>query len=134
MSSVPPRRHHADWIRSARRQVDAADVRSQAAAGTQRLSGQASATDFPSEFFPGYTLQRVVHAGGQGVVHAAVQKSTGRMVALKVLRASAFASQSEQSRFVREVQVLAALRHPNIVTIYDSGTVGPVLYLVMDFV
>ena len=43
-----------------------------------------------------------------------------------------FASSADKARFEREVQVLGQLKHPNIVTVYDSGTAAGSFYFVMD--
>lgn len=70
---------------------------------------------------PGYEILSEIHRGGQGVVYRAVQKATKRTVALKVLLQGSFASVRQRQRFEREVDLAAGLRHPNIVTLYDSG-------------
>jgi tetratricopeptide (TPR) repeat protein len=88
----------------------------------------------PHGTFPGYRLVGEVHRGGQGVVYEGVQESTGRTVAIKVLRDGLFAGPKERMRFEREVQILAQLKHPNIVTIHDSGSAGGANYFVMDFI
>jgi len=72
--------------------------------------------------------------GGQGVVYQALQESTQRIVALKVLHGGPFASVSDQARMEREVALLARLRHPNIVTIHDKGVAGGATYFVMDYI
>lgn len=82
----------------------------------------------------GYDIVRELHRGGQGVVYHAVQRSTRRDVAVKVLRAGPFAGLADRARFEREVQVLAQLQHPSIVAIHDSGVVEGSHYFVMDFV
>lgn len=82
----------------------------------------------------GYRLLGQVHRGGQGVVFRARQLSTGRDVAIKVMRQGPFAARSERMRFEREVQILGKLRHADIVTIHDSGTAAGHFYLVTDFV
>lgn len=69
----------------------------------------------------GYTLVREISRGGQGVVFEALQEATGRSVAIKMLRAGGDAGAEERLRFSREIRLLAKLRHPNIVTIHDSG-------------
>jgi serine/threonine protein kinase len=71
---------------------------------------------------PGYEIVREIARGGQGVVFQAVQLSTKRKVALKVLIDGSFASPSAQRRFLREIELAASLRHPNIVSIFDGGT------------
>ena len=87
-----------------------------------------------AECFPGYDLLREIHRGGQGVVYQAIQKSTRRKVAVKVMREGPFAGTRERARFEREVQILGALSHPNIVAIHDSGEVRGSFYYVMDYI
>lgn len=82
----------------------------------------------------GYEIRREIHRGGQGVVYEALQRSTGRGVAVKVLRDGQLASGDERTRFELEVRVLASLNHPGIVTIHDSGDVAGYFFLVMDLV
>ncbi|MCC7290725.1 MAG: serine/threonine protein kinase [Phycisphaerales bacterium] len=83
---------------------------------------------------PGYHRLGTVLRGGQGIVFRALQESTGRDVAVKVLRQGTFADAHERARFEREVRVLARLHHPNIVTIHDSGHHDGHAYFVMDYV
>jgi serine/threonine protein kinase len=83
---------------------------------------------------PGYTIVRELHRGGQGVVYLARQEGTGRQVAIKLMREGALARQSDRIRFEREIQVLAQLDNPNIVTIHDSGIAGGCGYYVMDYI
>ena len=63
---------------------------------------------------PGYEIIKEVHRGGQGVVYQAIQKTTKRRVAIKVMREGPFAGPHDRSRFEREVRILATLRHPHI--------------------
>lgn len=88
----------------------------------------------PPDAIPGYEIIGEVHRGGQGVVYQAIQKSTHRKVAIKVMREGPFASPGERARFEREVQVLAALKHPNIVAVHESGSHGGAYYFVMDYI
>src|SRR5262245_15424445 len=86
---------------------------------------------------PGYDDLRELQRGGQGVVYAAIQRSTRRRVGVKVLLDGAFASDMSRRRFEREIDMVASLRHPNIVQIYDCGvTPAPDerLYFVMEFI
>lgn len=83
----------------------------------------------------GYTNLRALHQGGQGVVYEALQESTKRVVAIKVLSGGAFAAEIAKKRFKREIEIVAQLRHPNIVSIFDSGqTPDGLPYYVMEFV
>ena len=70
---------------------------------------------------PGYAILGEIHRGGQGVVYRARQIATHRTVAVKVLLTGAFATSKQRRRFEREIELVAGLRHPNIVTVYDSG-------------
>lgn len=83
----------------------------------------------------GYELIEEVSRGGQGIVYRAIQNSTKRTVAVKVLREGQFASRTDRRRFEREIELAAALRHPNIVAVFDSGTTADGRqFCVMDFV
>lgn len=84
---------------------------------------------------PGYQDLLEIARGGQGVVFSAVQASTSRRVAIKLLTPSSEHDERARRRFTREVNLAARLRHPNIVRIYDSGsTRDGRLYCVMDFI
>lgn len=84
--------------------------------------------------FPGFSVVREIHRGGQGVVLLALQHSTRRKVAIKVLREGTFAGFSDIARFEREVQILGQLRHPNIVSVHESGNVAGQHFFVMDYI
>src|ERR1051325_7585704 len=66
---------------------------------------------------PGYRVLGEIDRGGQGVVYQAVQESTRRKVAIKVLKEGPLADPTELARFDREVDVLSRLNHPHIVAI-----------------
>lgn len=84
---------------------------------------------------PGFAILKEVHRGGQGVVYQALQKSTKRKVAIKILLEGPYASKAAKRRFEREIELVASLRHPNIVPVYDSGvTPDGRSYCVMDYV
>lgn len=82
-----------------------------------------------------YQLAGELGRGGQGVVYDARQLATGRQVAVKILCAGPFAGADATRRFDREASILAALDHPNIVSIIDRGiTAEGFAYIVMPFV
>ena len=98
---------------------------------------RSSAANYPSTqaSIPGYEIDHELSQGGQGVVYQALQLSTKRMVALKVLLDGRFASPDARRRFEREVELAASLSHPNIVAIFDSGeTPDGRQFYAMDFV
>ena len=85
------------------------------------VAGDQSWTPVPNIEIEGYELVRELHRGGQGIVYQAVQKATKRKVAIKVLLEGPFASESARRRFEREVELVASLKHPNIISIFHSG-------------
>lgn len=83
----------------------------------------------------GFEIQSEIHRGGQGIVFKAIQLSTKRIVALKVLLTGQYAGESERRRFEREIDLTASLSHRNLVTLYESGRTPEGLdYLVMEYV
>ncbi len=85
---------------------------------------------------PGYELLREVHRGGQGTVFLALQLTTNRKVAIKLMHTSAIGSGGgARARFEREVQILGQLHHSNIVKVFDRGvTEAGEFYYVMDYI
>jgi tetratricopeptide (TPR) repeat protein/predicted Ser/Thr protein kinase len=88
----------------------------------------------PANAFPGYKILREIHRGGQGVVYEAIQQSTRRKVAIKVMKEGPLAVAADQARFEREVHILGRLNHPNIVAIHESGVVSGNHFFVMDYI
>ncbi len=84
--------------------------------------------------FPGYELVREIHRGGQGLVYEAVHAATGRHVAMKVMRDSAWGDDRGAERFEQEVRILGELEHPGIVKVQASGRHEGHVYCVMDLV
>lgn len=82
----------------------------------------------------GYEIVREIGRGGMGVVYKAIQRSTKRAVALKVLLEGPFASEAARKRFEREIELAAQLRHANIIPIYDSGRSSGRMYYAMEYV
>ena len=82
----------------------------------------------------GYELLEEIGRGGMGVAYKALQVSTKRIVALKVMLGGAFASQSTRRRFEREVELAARLQHASIVRVLESGDVAGQRYYAMDYV
>ena len=69
-----------------------------------------------------YVIDRELGSGGMAVVYVAHDVRHDRTVALKVLRPDLIASASD-ARFLQEIRIAAGLQHPNILPLYDSGSV-----------
>jgi eukaryotic-like serine/threonine-protein kinase len=83
----------------------------------------------------GYTISHEIHRGGQGIVYHAMQNSTGRKVAIKVLLKGALATDGQRMRFEREIDLASRINHPNVVSIIDRGaTADGRGYLAMELI
>jgi tetratricopeptide (TPR) repeat protein len=83
----------------------------------------------------GYEIVERIGRGGMGVVYKAVQLSTKRTVAVKVILGGALASPGALRRFQREVELAARLQHAGLVRILESGeTADELPYYAMDYV
>ncbi|NOY80583.1 MAG: SUMF1/EgtB/PvdO family nonheme iron enzyme [Kiritimatiellaeota bacterium] len=82
-----------------------------------------------------FRIVREIGHGGMGVIYEAVEEPVGRHVALKVLPASAAASQPEfRERFLREIRTTANLAHPNIIQVHHIGEFDGRPYYTMEYV
>jgi serine/threonine protein kinase len=70
---------------------------------------------------PGYELLGELGRGGMGVVYRARQQGVQRLVAVKMIRSGPHAGAGELARFRREAEVVARLRHANVVPVYEVG-------------
>src|SRR5262249_29628298 len=98
-------------------------------------SNEASAISsmVPMVLTPGQTIDRFrieafVGQGGMGAVYKAYDLRLGRLVALKVLR------EGDDARLVQEARASAAIRHPNVVTVYDVEIIGGVPVIVLEWI
>jgi tetratricopeptide (TPR) repeat protein/predicted Ser/Thr protein kinase len=82
--------------------------------------------------FGRYLVLGLLGRGGMGVVVEAHDDHLDRTVAIKVLHLEATLTQ--QTRLLREAQALARLSHPNVVQVYDIGTVGDRTFIAMELV
>jgi eukaryotic-like serine/threonine-protein kinase len=115
----------------------------------RRETVQGSATNEPMTFIceecreelkrqpqpvPGYEMIKMLGRGGMGCVMLARSEKTGRAVAIKTLLPEVAVADQAVRRFMREIEVAAALDHPNIVRYIESGTQNGAVYLVTEFV
>ncbi|MEE9384302.1 MAG: serine/threonine-protein kinase [Nannocystaceae bacterium] len=90
-----------------------------------------------------YIVLGQLGAGGMGVVYAAYDPELDRKVALKVLKSTGDPASADglggtdseflRTRLLREAQALAKLSHPNVVTVYDVGTIGGDVFVAMAY-
>jgi len=80
-----------------------------------------------------YAIERELGAGGMATVYLAEDRRHDRKVALKVLKPE-LAAVLGAERFVAEIKTTAALQHPHILPLFDSGTADGFLYYVMPWV
>ena len=87
----------------------------------------------PGEKIGKYRLDRVIGAGGMGIVWAAFDPDLERSVAIKLLRADG-GEATLRSRLLREARAMARLKHPNVLTVYEVGTDQNRDYIAMELV
>ncbi len=80
-----------------------------------------------------YVIERELGSGGMATVYLARDLKHRRFVALKVL-SPALAASLGADRFLREIELAARLQHPHIVTVFDSGDAGGILWYTMPYV
>ena len=85
-------------------------------------------------FFGDYRVLYLVGTGTFSRVYRAVHRTTGKVVALKVLRNRFTENRAQANLFLHEGRVGCALRHPNIVPIYEVVSEGKCHFFVMEFV
>lgn len=82
-----------------------------------------------------YRLDRVLSSGGMGIIFEATQLSVSRKIAVKTLRPTLSDELDLLQRFSQEVEVVASMAHPNIVSLIDAGQdAAGLMYLAMEFV
>ena len=83
-----------------------------------------------------YVVLERIGAGGMGVVYAAYDPELDRKVALKLLHPerTGTAAEEHRLRLQREAQAIARLSHPNVVAVFDAGTLGEQVFVAMEFV
>jgi serine/threonine protein kinase/tetratricopeptide (TPR) repeat protein len=88
----------------------------------------------PEKTFDGFETIRVLGKGGMGTVYLARDQRLGRHVALKVLNAGELTHDDRRGRFLREARSAAAVRHPNVATIYEvDETEDGQPFIVMEY-
>ncbi len=85
----------------------------------------------PGELLGRYEIERLIGAGGMGMLYVARDPQLGRRVALKLMRPS-LAAEGGRLRLLREAQAMAQLSHPNVVSVFDLGEVDGRVFVAME--
>ncbi len=80
-----------------------------------------------------YEILSELGRGGMGVVHKALDRKLDRFVAVKILPWQLRGDETAMRYFKREAKAIAALKHPNVVALYDYGDGFGSLYLAMEY-
>jgi hypothetical protein len=86
------------------------------------------------ERFADHVILSVAGRGGMGIVYRALHEPLQRHVALKLITPALSADATFRSRFQRECQAAAAIRHPHVLPIYHAGEEDGTLYVTMQYV
>lgn len=89
-------------------------------------------TEIP-ESFDRFEVVRVLGKGGMGTVYLTRDGRLDRLVAVKVLQVNELVTDDRRARFLREGRTAAAIRHPNVATIYEVGEHDGVPFIVMEY-
>jgi len=84
--------------------------------------------------FAGYRIEGLLGRGGMGVVYRAEHPRLGATIALKVMNPELATNELFRERFVREARAAAAIKHPNIIPIYDAGEWKGDLYIALRYI
>jgi hypothetical protein len=90
------------------------------------------AGDVPPRSVGGYSLMRILGAGGQGSVYEAEQSDSGRRVAVKLLSSKFAGSATSVERFRQEGRLASQISHPRCVFVYGADTDSGVPFIVME--
>src|SRR5689334_9154378 len=81
-----------------------------------------------------YRVLEVIGRGGMGVVYRVEHLRMGKIAAMKVLHRDLASDPDVINRFEREAAAISKLHHPHTVQVFDFGTAGEALYLIMEYV
>ena len=104
------------------------------AGGQDPSSTEDDETLAPGSRLGRYVVLEEIGAGGMGLVFSAYDPELNRKVALKLLRPRHRERKHTRSRLLKEAQALAKLAHPNVITVYDVGTLGERVFVAMELV
>ncbi len=98
------------------------------------LAGDAPAAPALPDRLGSFQLIERLGIGGMGVVYRARDQTLGRDVALKVVRPDLLLFENARTRFQREIEAIARLKHPGILPVYSAGEEGDLPFFAMEYV
>ncbi len=113
---------------------DAADPKAETHLASTRPNDSEEISD-PNEQWqpvPGYRITEQLGQGAMGAVYRALQKSTSRSFAIKLIVPHRIGNERDTQLFLREVSVLSRLDHPRIVKFFELGVASGQFYFVME--
>jgi serine/threonine protein kinase len=103
--------------------------------GPREMSSPATTTtDLVGQVIGPYQVLDKIGQGGMATVYRGFHAELDRQVAIKVLAGALPTTPELVQRFQREARTIAALRHPNVVQVYDFGPLGDTYYLAMEYI
>lgn len=88
-----------------------------------------------TEFKPvGYSIESILGTGGMGIVYRAKRVTDGMTVAIKAIKPAVRAGSAETKRFLREIDILSQLQHPQIIRLLEVGEADGCIFFAMEFV
>ncbi|PWB75449.1 hypothetical protein C3F09_02325, partial [candidate division GN15 bacterium] len=125
--------HSSDHVDSNQGWPDSGRSKAESSSGELSISGELAELKSLGR----YQITGVLGKGAMGTVYRGVDPAINRPVALKTIRLDFINDPAEfeelKERLYREAQAAGKLSHPNIVTIYDVGSEGPLQYIAMEY-
>lgn len=84
-------------------------------------------------FIENFKVQRMIGKGATGLVYLVENLKNGRFEALKLLMPDMALSEDDKKLFLREIEFLRELKHPNIIKVYDSGIAQGSFYFTLEY-
>jgi len=120
------------WAKTGVRKINPEDI--QVPAKEEPKGGKKDNLQEPQGPVPGYEMQEKIGKGRIGVIYRALEKESGRIVALKIMYPIFLKNPALVERFKREAAIASKLDHPNIRRVYSGGEAGGHLYVAMEMV
>ncbi|HEX5791369.1 MAG TPA: serine/threonine-protein kinase [Luteolibacter sp.] len=95
---------------------------------------QAPELEVMNTLLPAFEFGQILSANEWGAVYYAIQKSLDRYVAVKVFSPALGQDERFMESYARSNSMVAGLRHPNLITVFDTGVIEGLPYIVMEFV